>query len=212
MTSDPFGAIDNNLNGLIKFKKIFKGRLIYASSGSVYSQISGLCEEDTPIGDPTNIYDFTKVTIDKYFQLTKSNCVSLRFGTVLGPSDNIRTELLLNNMTLDAITKKKVFLANPNVFRPILYIEDLIDAIEVILKRKNNRHMIYNLCSVNLRMIDYAKTVSRQFSCKIQRLKNTNTYNFKMSNKRFCKEYNFKFTKNISKITTELEKFYLKTL
>ena len=29
---DPFGAIDNNLNGLIKFKKIFKGRLIYASS------------------------------------------------------------------------------------------------------------------------------------------------------------------------------------
>tara|TARA_B100001250_G_scaffold285724_1_gene247797 strand:- start:3706 stop:4566 length:861 start_codon:yes stop_codon:yes gene_type:complete len=209
---DPFGAIDNNLNGLIKFKKIFKGRLIYASSGSVYSQISGLCDENTPIGDPTNIYDFTKVTIDKYFQLTRSNCVSLRFGTVLGPSENIRTELLLNNMTLDAITKKKVFLANPNVFRPILYIEDLVDAIEAILKRKNNRHMIYNLCSVNLRMIDYAKTVSKQFRCKIQKLKNTNTYNFKMSNKRFCKEYNFEFTKNISKITTELEKFYLKTL
>ena len=209
---DPFGAIDNNLNGLIKFKKIFKGRLIYASSGSVYSQISGLCEEDTPIGDPTNIYDFTKVTIDKYFQLTKSNCVSLRFGTVLGPSENIRTELLLNNMTLDAINKKKVFLANPDVFRPILYIEDLVKAIEVILKRKSNQYMIYNLCSVNLRMIDYAKTVSNQFNCKIQRLKNTNTYNFKMSNKRFCKEYNFKFTKNISKITTELEKFYLKTL
>ena len=72
--------------------------------------------------------------------------------------------------------------------------------------------MIYNLCSVNLRMIDYAKTVSKQFGCKIQRLKNTNTYNFKMNNSRFCKEYNFKFTKNISKITKELEKFYLKIL
>ena len=62
---DPFGAIDNNLNGLINLKKIFKGKLIYASSGSVYSQISGLCKESTPIGDPTNIYDFTKITIDK---------------------------------------------------------------------------------------------------------------------------------------------------
>ena len=209
---DPFGAIDNNLNGLIKFKKKFKGRLIYASSGSVYSQIAGLCDENTPIGDPTNIYDFTKVTIDKYFQLTKADCVALRFGTVLGPSDNIRTELLLNNMTLDAISKKKVFLANPKVFRPILYIEDLIKAVEAILLRKKNKYMIYNLCSVNLRMIDYANTVSKQFKCKIHRLKNTKTYNFKMSNKRFCKEFNFKFTKNISIITKALESFYLKTM
>ena len=44
-------------------------------------------------------------------------------------------------------------------------------------------------------MIEYAKTVSKQFKCKIHRLKNTKTYNFKMNNKRFCKEFNFKFTK-----------------
>ena len=161
--------------------------MIYASSGSVYSQIAGLCDENTPIGDPTNIYDFTKVTIDKYFQLTKSDCVALRFGTVLGPSDNIRTELLLNNMTLDAITKKKVFLANQKVFRPILYIEDLIKAVEAILLRKKNKYMIYNLCSLNLRMIDYAKTVSKQFKCKIHKLKNTKTYNFKMKIRDFVK-------------------------
>ena len=209
---DPFGAIDNNLNGLINFKKIFKGRLIYASSGSVYSQITGMCDEDTPIGDPTNIYDFTKVTIDKYFQLTKANCVSLRFGTVIGASNNIRTELLLNNMTLDALTKKKVFLANPNVFRPILFIDDLVNAVEKIISKRNSKQIIYNLCSTNLRMIDYARVVSKKFNCKIVKLKNTKTYNFKMSNRRFCEEFSFKFTKNINKIIDNLENFYLKRL
>ena len=91
-------ALDN-LNGLIKFKKIFKGRLIYASSGSVYSQISGLCE-DTPIGDPTNIYDFTKVTIDKYFSYKVKLCF-IKIWYSFRSFRKYRTELLLNNMTLD---------------------------------------------------------------------------------------------------------------
>ena len=40
------------------------------------------------------------------------------------------------------LSQKKVFLANPKVFRPILYIEDLVKAVEAILLRKKQ---IYNL-------------------------------------------------------------------
>jgi UDP-glucose 4-epimerase len=112
---DPVGCLENNLIGLINFTKIYKGRLIYASSGSVYSSHTpGLFSEETSLSYvPNNMYDFTKISFDNYLMLMKNtnnlkikNYIGMRFGTVVGASKNINKELLLNKMIFDGLKKK----------------------------------------------------------------------------------------------------------
>ena len=218
-THDPLGCLENNLIGLINFSKIYKGRLIYASSGSVYNNTSyELFSEETSISYiPSNMYDFTKITFDNYLMLMKNtnkikikNFISLRFGTVVGGSKNIRKELLLNKMIYDGLKTKKINLNNPTVLRPILFIEDLIRAIEKIIENeKDYNSEIYNLCSLNLTMEEYAKGVSSLLNVPINKLPNIKTYNFGMSNEKFKNKYNFEFTKDLSVIIKNIKNEYL---
>ena len=131
--ANPVDCYENNYSGLVDFTSKFKGILIYASSGSVYANADGaICDEKTPIGMPQNIYDYTKVAFDHYMEVMGKSYVSLRFGTVDGGSPRIREEVLLNRMVKNALLDKTVNLANPMANRGVLYIEDLIDALELI--------------------------------------------------------------------------------
>jgi nucleoside-diphosphate-sugar epimerase len=52
---DPKGALNNNFFDLIKFRARFDGRLIYASSGSVYSRNKPEeCTEESFLANPSN--------------------------------------------------------------------------------------------------------------------------------------------------------------
>jgi nucleoside-diphosphate-sugar epimerase len=216
---DPTGCLENNLIGLINFSKIYKGQLIYASSGSVYSNASNeLFSEESSINYvPSNMYDFTKITFDNYLMLMKNtnnikmkNFVGIRFGTVVGASKNIRKELLLNKMIFDGLKTKQINLSNPTVLRPVLFIEDLIRAIEKIIENeKDYNSEIYNLCSLNLTMEAYAKAVSSMLKVPINRLPNIKTYNFGMSNEKFKNKYNFEFTKDLTVIIKNIKNKYL---
>ena len=207
----PNDAFNNNVLGLIEFKKNFKGTLIYASSGSVYNNLLGRkCSEKTKTLISSNIYDFSKSTIDKYFTLVEKNFISLRFGTVVGASQCFRNELLLNKMSEDAIVKKKIFLSNPNKHRPILYINDLIKSLDLIVENhKDLRNEIFNLCSVNETMNNYANYVKNFFKIKIIRLENSNAYSFQMTNTKFIKFTKFVFTTNIETILQNIKNYLL---
>jgi nucleoside-diphosphate-sugar epimerase len=215
---DPMGCLENNLIGLINFLKIYKGRLIYSSSGSVYNNANyELFSEEMSINYvPSNIYDFTKITFDNYLMLMKNtnnikikNFIGLRFGTVVGASKNIRKELLLNKMIFDGLKTKQINLNNPTVLRPVLFIDDLIRGIEKIIDdEKDYNSEIYNLCSLNLTMEAYAKAVSSILNVPINRLPNTKTYNFGMSNEKFKNKYNFEFTKDLSLIINNIKNIY----
>lgn len=207
----PNNAFNNNVLGLIKLKKDFKGTLIYASSGSVYNNLLGRkCSEETETLTSSNIYDFTKSTIDKYFTLTEKNFISLRFGTVVGASQCFRNELLINKMCEDAIIKKKIFLSNPNKHRPILYINDLIRSLDLIIENhKELRNEIFNLCSINDKMKNYANYVKNFFKIRIVRLEDSNSYSFQMTNSKFIKFTKFSFTTDIETILYNVKNYLL---
>ncbi len=207
---DPNGTFNNTVVGLIEFKKKFKGTLIYASSGSVYNNLLKKNTEENTNLEMDNIYDFCKLTIDKYFMLNEKNFISLRFGTVVGGSESFRNELLLNKMSLDAMKKKKIFLSNPKSYRSILYIEDAISSLELIVKNhKDLRNQIFNLCSINNTMNGYADFVKNFFKVEILRLPNTKTYNFQMSNNKFRAFTKFIFTNDIEKILQNIKNYLL---
>lgn len=204
--SDPKNALDNNFLGLIELSKIFRGTIIYASSGSVYNNINKKCNEKTILREPSNVYDLSKFLSDNYFKSFNKKYISLRFGTVVGASKSFRKDLLLNKMSLDAIKNKKIKLSNPNSLRPILYIEDLMKAIDYIIpKHKELRKNIFNLSSCNYSIKTYAKYVSSYYKVKIKKMPNSKTYSFSMDNAKFIKKSKVKFTYDINEILKNIE-------
>ena len=209
---DPYGCYSNNLSGLVEFSEKFEGLLIYASSASVYSNTTGaLSDEESTIGIPKNIYDYTKVAFDDYMRIMNKKYVSLRFGTVNGGSRGIREDLLLNSMVKAALMDKEVKLGNPKASRGVLYLEDLIDALVLILNNPPVESQIFNLSSINGNMENFANMVAHKLNVKIKRLPDSPTYNFQLDNSKFSKIYNYKFTNDMELIADNLIEFYTAT-
>ena len=201
-------AFFNNFVDLVKFYHSFEGRFIYASSGSVYSRdVPELCNESSQTSQPQNIYDYTKLAFDNYLISTKSDAIGLRFGTVNGPGNNMKKELMLNAMVLSGLKNSKIVLKNENFHRPILGIEDLINGI-IKITQSDIKGGIFNMCSFNTSIGDLANKISQMLNVKIDNQGSTETYNFMMNNDKFESTFDFTFTETIESIVNSLVSHY----
>ncbi len=209
---DENGALKNNLFDLINFSNLFRGRFIYASSGSVYSrQNAEKSTEDSYNILPTNVYDYTKVAFDNYISVTKKNAIGLRFGTVNGYSKRLRDELMINSMLKSSIKNGYLSLMNGEKYRPILFIDELITCIHKILESKINSG-IFNLASLNCQIKDIAEEVSSQLNSKIIYATDKPTYNFMMNTKKFEETFNYRFSGSIENIINSFDSDFVNTL
>jgi nucleoside-diphosphate-sugar epimerase len=126
-----------------------------------------------------NMYDFSKYACDAVSSLLYRNYYALRFGTVNGPSENLRLDLMINRMVWSALTRGKVQMANPNVRRPILGISDLCRTVEAIVTGPDAPG-IYNVASFNTTVEDAAQAVAAAICCPIEHMPDTLTYDFTM--------------------------------
>lgn len=182
--------------------------LIYASSGSVYGRKNEICNENDINLNPINHYDLTKVSIDiiaNKFILEGKNIIGLRFGTVNGYSQNIRSDLMINSMVYNYMTQGFIKISNEWIKRPILSINDLVNSIVKILENKKVFSGQYNLCSFNSTVEEIANTVSRILNCEIVKMPNSNkAYDFEINNSKFRNIYSFEFKDDISSIITSM--------
>lgn len=182
--------------------------LIYASSASVYGSGKAKATEETSINFHTiNNYDMQKITCDlianRYIKNNR-HIVGLRFGTVNGSSPNTRKELMLNSMVKNAIETNTITIKNLSVRRAILGIDDLINAILVILDKKIPSGQ-YNLSSFNSNVQDMANAVSKKLNARINTLPDDPvSYDFEMDTSKFQQVANFKFTETIDSIIDKL--------
>lgn len=201
---DEHGALRNNLFDLISFTNLFRGRLIYASSGSVYSRENPTkADESFPTLIPNNVYDYTKIAFDNYIGATKKKAITLRFGTVNGFTDRLRNELIINSMVKSSITNGYLNVNNINKYRPILFINDLVKGIVKILDSDLDEG-IYNMCSLNTTIGDVSENVAKKMNSKIKYINDAPTYNFMMDSKKFENDFDFKFTGSLEKIIDSL--------
>lgn len=202
---DEQGALRNNLFDLINFYKLFRGRFIYASSGSVYSRDTPVkATENSPLLIPKNVYDYTKIAFDNYIEATNSRAIGLRFGTVNGYSKRIRHELIINSMYKSSLENGYLNVNNLKNSRGILFIDDLMNGILKILQ-SDVKSGIYNMSSINLSIEQIAEKTAKIMKSKIKKFKNSVTYDFLMDTTKFEKDFNFKFTKNFDIITNSLK-------
>ncbi len=133
-------------------KKAAVKRFIYASSCSVYGYtVNELYDENRPTtcGYP---YGISKLQGEKgvlQLQDKDFSVIALRKGTVCGHSPRMRMDLIVNTMFKFAMTKRKVTINNPSIWRPILDIRDAITAYLTAIQADYSMSGVYNIASDN---------------------------------------------------------------
>ena len=143
--SNPNSYVESNLLGFANILENCRNykvkNLIFASTSSVYGANKKMpYKESDETDSPIQFYAATKksneVMAYSYSHLYKINTTGLRFFTVYGPWG--RPDMALFKFTKNIIAGKKIDIFNyGNHSRDFTYIDDIVDAIYILIKRKN---------------------------------------------------------------------------
>ena len=128
-------------------------RLVYASTGSNYGEIQGICTEDSPL-NPLSLYGRTKTTAERIF-LDSENSVSLRFATAFGISPRLRLDLLINDFTHQAIHQRFLVVYEKHFRRTFIHVRDIARAINFVMDPECCNG--YNLFNVGNERLNFTK-------------------------------------------------------
>jgi len=97
--------------------------IIFASTGSNYGAVEGVCVEDTPL-NPLSIYGETKTMAEKLLQ-ERENTIIYRFATGFGISPRFRVDLLINDFTHKAYTEGYLVVYEKDFKRTFIHVYDM---------------------------------------------------------------------------------------
>jgi nucleoside-diphosphate-sugar epimerase len=206
----PTQSFFNNVSGFVDLIHKLRGqKLIFASSISIYvSSADYLAKECDPFPEAVSYYDLHKQMIERYATLAYPNSYALRFGTVCGPSPNLRKELLLNSMIWSALHKFQIEVANRPVHRPLLGIGDLCRAIETIISGSVPAGC-YNLASCNVRIGDVADYIVQRFEVPCVEIERETKYDIQVSTRKFSEASGMEFQDDLASLVEALEEVFV---
>ena len=110
-------------------KEVGIPRFVYASSCSVYGFTDNkVMTEDSQV-KPQYPYGISKLQAEYSLMNLQDESfrpISMRKGTVGGWSPRMRFDLVVNTMTKFALTQGKIVVHNPNLWRPLIDIRDVV--------------------------------------------------------------------------------------
>ena len=178
VANDPTGDLDQKLtweiNALATMQLADRcaregvKHFIYASSGSVY----GVSEEPEVTEDlplvPLSEYNKTKMVAERVVlsYAKKMTVQILRPATVCGYSPRMRLDVMVNSLTMQALTKGVIQFNGGEQFRPNIHIEDMTDLYLWMLDRPSLKG-VYNAGFENLAIKDIARMVANRVGAKI---------------------------------------------
>jgi nucleoside-diphosphate-sugar epimerase len=180
-----------------------KQKLIYASSSCVYVESGTVPKVESEMSPPSDGLTLSKTTLDNLMPLLDVEYYGLRFGSVNGWSPNMRTDLMINSMTLSALKNKKVNVFNAHAHRPIVSTHDLCRAVDAIINSGDKRG-IYNVASFNLNIGDVGRKVADHLNVELVDKGVSQTYDFMISSDKFKNTFNFEFESTVESIVDSI--------
>jgi nucleoside-diphosphate-sugar epimerase len=149
--------------------------LVYNSSSSVYGNQQGVkfIREDQVLPEkPANNYCKFKLLMEEYIKgklqdTPRFKAIIFRPATVGGVAPRIRLELLPNHFTYGAIARGAIKISEPDSYRAVIDVRDLVSAYFKVIEADGWRWLIYNISGYSLTIIDYAKRVRNVAPCEI---------------------------------------------
>lgn len=154
---DPVATLQVNREIPKWISENFKGRIYYLSSCSVYGQVDGLLNEESPT-NPQSLYGVLKLEAEKYF---KDHGLCLRLGTLYGLSSywaRPRIDLVTNKFCVDAVAGKTLTV-NGHQWRPFLHVREVGKLIASNIISDSKATGVFNLAAENLTLLDAANKV-----------------------------------------------------
>ncbi|MCB9780419.1 MAG: NAD-dependent epimerase/dehydratase [Alphaproteobacteria bacterium] len=142
----PKRAVEVNLDGARYVADLTPpdAHIVYASTGSNYGEVVGICTEDTPL-NPLSLYGETK-TKAEYLFLERPKTVSLRFATAFGIAPRIRLDLMINDFAYQAIHNRFLVIYEKHFRRTFIHIQDIARAIQFMTEDFGRlHHSVYNV-------------------------------------------------------------------
>lgn len=140
-------------------------RFCFASSCSVYGAVSDWVDESsTPL--PLTLYARTKLEAESLVLSANLRCgTAFRLSTVFGSSGRTRLDLVLNQMTMNAVTRKALVVYGGEQWRPLMCVHDVARAFLIWLKlpAEQTAKQVINIGAdeMNVRIVDLANRVAR---------------------------------------------------
>lgn len=122
------------------------GRIVFASSCSVYGANGDrFLHEDSP-QNPVSLYARTRIMSEEYLlEQQDVEAVILRLSTVCGVSTRMRFDLMVNTMTAHAVAEGIVRVQGADQWRPHLHVQDAADAFMLAYESPGAAGGIFNV-------------------------------------------------------------------
>lgn len=141
-------------------------RVIYASTGSNYGALDGLCTEESEL-NPISVYAETKCAAEKV--LVEAGATALRFATAYGVSPRMRLDLLINDFTNKAMIEKHLVVYEAHFKRSFIHVTDMARAILFALEHPEMAGQVYNVGdeSQNFSKADITEMIRSKTGCYV---------------------------------------------
>ncbi len=214
---NPVDAILVNRDAVLNINRIRSAnqKLIYPNTNSGYGATTGevFCSEDTPL-NPVSLYGKTKCEAEKALLSSKKPVVTLRLATVFGTSPKMRTDLLVNYFTMEAVKNGCLIVYQKDFKRNFAHVRDVARCFQHSIENFDSMQgRAYNvgLDSANLSKQELAEKIKLQiphFSIVYQEIgSDPDKRNYIVSNQRM-EGTGFKHLETIDRGITELIKAY----
>jgi nucleoside-diphosphate-sugar epimerase len=216
LVGDPACSVDQDLTNEINYlaiKAFCDGvnndkHIIFMSTCSVYGAQDGLLNEESTT-NPLSTYASTKLKSEKH--IIKKNGTVFRLGTVFGLGDNhsrIRMDLVVNVLTMRAITFNEITINGGEQWRPIISVIDIANYIlESCLKGHRG---VYVLSKENVIIKELGEKVANLIpgtKVNYTEISFQDARNYKVDNNKSLKTFEYK-----PQITVEDEVLRIKNL
>lgn len=165
---------DVNVGGSLQLARLAKEagvkRFVFSSSCSVYGFGEGqILTEESP-KNPVSAYAESKIKAEDYlFSIADEGFqpTAFRFATVYGLSPRMRFDLAINLMTMNGVTKKKIFImGGGKQWRPFIHVKDVARIFCQVLKEPLSKVgcKVFNAGSnkQNYQIADLAKMIASE--------------------------------------------------